>query len=80
MLLENASLATFIFLGNKSWVFMIYSGKMETETVGHLPFLLSTSTEEKRPLWVQKSNPGGYELAYYINFHSLVNILPTHLQ
>jgi hypothetical protein len=58
MLLENACLATFILLGNKSWVFIIYSGKMESEAVGHQPFLLSTSTEEKMALWVQKSNPG----------------------
>jgi len=58
MLLENACLATFILLGYKSWVFIIYSGKMKTETVGHLPFLLSTSTEEKMALWAQKSNPG----------------------
>jgi len=57
MLLENACLATFILLGNKSRVFIIYSGKMETETVGHLPFLLSTSTKEKMALWVQGSNP-----------------------
>jgi len=57
MLLENACLATFILLGNKSWVFIIYSGKIESETAGHQPFHLPISTEEKMALWVQKSNP-----------------------
>jgi hypothetical protein len=55
--MENACLATFILLGNKSWVFIIYSGKMASEIVGHQPFQLSTSTEEKMALWVQKSKP-----------------------
>ena len=31
---------------------------MKTETVGHQPFLLSTSAEEKMALWVQKRDPG----------------------
>jgi hypothetical protein len=59
MLLENACLATFVLLGEKTcFFFRIYSGKMETETVGHLPFLLSITTEEKMALLLQESNPG----------------------
>jgi hypothetical protein len=53
------------------FLFRIYSGKMETETVGHLPFLLSITTEEKMALLVQKSNPGEVMVSILHQFSQL---------